>query len=68
MSGKKKPDGGPAFPGGGLADHGNISVRDWFAGRALQGAMANPKISGTFDEIARDSFLQADAMIAERSK
>lgn len=57
--------------------HGGISVRDYFAGQALQGIMANPEPIGgqtnyTVGEvpaaIARAAYQQADAMLVERSK
>ena len=46
-----KPDGGPAFPNGSYdTKTGNnlgMTLRDWFAGMALQGICANPDISKT---------------------
>lgn len=37
------PDGGPAFPLSdiGMYGHHGMSLRDWFAGQALAGSLAN---------------------------
>lgn len=70
--------GGPAFPGGPLTDYGRtdyegMSLRDWFAGQALAGLLANPTAAiGTVNEegveyVARAAGLYADAMLAARS-
>lgn len=79
---KKIDDGGPAFAGGlfepqhgGRNDrepwnHG-MSLRDWFAGRAMQGQLSgfwqSEKPHGWSDEeIAAEAYRIADAMIAAR--
>lgn len=68
-------DGGPAFP---LPAHigangeqpfpiYGMSLRDWFAGMALQGMFANSSMIDTFSHhrmMADESFNVADAMIA----
>jgi len=75
-------DGGPAFPNHYedrtmkgvrntvVAD--GMSLRDWFAGMALQGLLAmcaGPQISGATAEVtAKIAFEHADAMIAEGNK
>jgi hypothetical protein len=87
-------DGGPAFPerratGTMVMDaHGRIqpifeticgmSLRDWFAGQALAGAMASPHIvdhaginktdAEFVSGLAVRAYMLADAMLAERSK
>jgi hypothetical protein len=81
------PNGGPAFPFQcqGLTTapdiyHG-MTLRDWFAGQALQGLCANPggpfqrnEASGwsivncTINSVAELAAEMADAMLAERSK
>ena len=75
--------GGPAFPvppasalGTGDPRDGvgvvhaqeGMSLRDWFAGMAVQGLMAHPKIgnSASSEKIADYAWEQADAMIAAR--
>lgn len=67
--------GGPAFPFVALGDPNHpasepgMLLRDYFAGQALAGMMADP---ATFDVppevIARSSYRLADAMLLERAK
>lgn len=62
--------GGPAFPvldstiGDGRC---GMSLRDWFAGMAMQGLLAG---GGDYlrSDIALDSYRTADAMLAARNK
>ena len=63
-------DGGPAFACG---DHthggqGGMSLRDWFAGQALTGMLADPNSDTdlTFATIASDCYSMADAMLKAR--
>jgi len=66
-------DGGPAFPHTTQWDgitpainyHG-ISMRDYFAAAALQGNIAHPDVTGNRDDIARDAYKYADAMLKAR--
>jgi hypothetical protein len=44
------------------------NLRDWFAGMALQGALACPASSGKFTDFANDSYCYADAMLAARKE
>ena len=89
----KIDDGGAAFPqlkntglarldpdGGAQMDKectGGMTLRDWFAGQALVGILANPDISSSAarcdvsteefrEDTARAAFAAADAMIAAR--
>jgi hypothetical protein len=76
----KKNDGGPAFPtlavlGDRALSEGGLTVRDYFAAKALPGLIgrvwnADGKLSG--DEVialwAQSAYAMADAMIAEREK
>ncbi len=83
--GKKIEDGGPAFPHPGGANdvtvqtsHLGLSLRDWFAGQAINGICAglcadssNGYAASAFSrvgitEAAKDSYLIADAMLAAR--
>lgn len=46
-----------------------MTLRDWFAGQALAGMSAHPKIGNNSDELmARLAYSQADAMLVERAK
>lgn len=67
-----KPDGGTAFP---LAQpeiyepaQNGMSLRDWFAGQALCGAIACPESTGAYLQFAAEAYEYADAMLAERNK
>ena len=74
-----KETGGPAFPRedyqcngdpsrrNGLGQEG-ISVRDYFAAKALQGELASGNASQVADSLACRSYAIADAMIAARSR
>lgn len=68
-----KDNGGPAFPANhfDMADneHG-MTLRDYFAAKAMQAAATNPAGADgfTFAERAAWAYLQADAMLAERLK
>ena len=73
-------DGGPAFPvpmvpwqdGFINVECAGMTVRDWFAGQALAGIMANTKLLTILAESNRDPALcayeTADLMLAERAK
>ena len=68
----KPNDGGPAFPG----ECGNdpkdlrrgMSLRDWFAGQALAGMLADHEMNATPEVYAEWAHKVADAMLAERAK
>lgn len=71
----ERDDGGPAFPQQ-CADaldvgmvHAGMSLRDWFAGQALTGiCAAGWQYEGNdHADLARDAYLQADAMLAVRA-
>lgn len=69
-------NGGPAFPVTPTDRSGQIgptefgmTLRDYFAAKAMQGIDANAQFSkSTATDIARWSYEQADAMLAEREK
>ena len=75
-------DGGPAFPftqDGGFFKEGykGMSLRDYFAAKALQGILSDPRNmrianekepSCEVDFIAKVSYQFADAMLKEREK
>ena len=77
----KRDDGGQAFPrpmGSRIDGYGGdysesklgMSLRDYFAGQALAGLMANPEIQrhGKNAGMAEVAYGLDDAMLAERSK
>ena len=67
-------DGGPAFPVRfmpvGEVDLGlqGMSLRDWFAGMALQGLCCQNILPRTAGDAASVAYEVADAMLSERSK
>lgn len=72
-----KLTGGPAFPhhiehpNGHWPEvtHAGMTLRDWFAGKAMQGLFACPMQPQSGPEMyARDAYAVADAMLKERSK
>ena len=67
-------DGGPAFPlaatSGSFNCHG-MCLRDWFAGQALTGSLADPNVNGSSlgelsHAVAQGAYTFADAMLAAR--
>ena len=76
-------DGGPAFPYGDSINDGDVgmSLRDWYAGLAMQGALSNRAFcdggidlflvsqcrNSSFDALAQAAYNMADAMIKERN-
>ena len=71
---QKLNDGGPAFPGPAQHEvsrglHEGMSLRDWFAGQALAGMLADPNVSARGDMVhvlATDLYRVADAMLKAR--
>ncbi len=85
-------DGGPAFPYSALqpdektrqlvgtiyADNQGMSLRDWFAGKAMQGILSNPTamnvVEKELDILDQNPFIAdlayhiADAMLLQRKK
>ena len=65
-------DGGPAFPV--TTDHGSVyalpgmTLRDYFAAKALQGMLADKSSGYPHREYACDAYSLADAMLAERKQ
>jgi hypothetical protein len=57
----KPADGGPAFPKQPIMhEQGGMTLREYFAGLAL---IANADNDASHDDIARDCYLMADAML-----
>ena len=52
--------GGPA--------HGGVTVRDYFAAKALQGLLANSSLRGKMDNFVADAWCFAELMMRQRNK
>lgn len=73
-----KNDGGRAFQLAPVADQETgvfcgphsegMSLRDWFAGMALVGLLANSKFNTAKDRYCKHAYQIADKMLAEREK
>ena len=66
-----KNDGGPAFPvyddHGQYVNGGGMTLRDYFAGRAMQSYLLDKdRDSFTFEQWAQASYEMADAMLKAR--
>jgi len=59
--------GGPAFPWTGCGEDG-MTLRDYFAAKAMQAEMAQGIRESEFLETAGQAYKMADAMIAARSQ
>ena len=64
-----KPENPQAFPTGDHTHggHDGMTLRDWFAGQAMQGMLADGSAWETA-KLARDAYKAADAMLAERER
>ena len=64
--------GGQAFPAAAFGDgthinrHG-MTMRDYFAAKAMQGLLSDSEVSGTPEEFAIRAYNMADAMIYARN-
>ena len=73
-----KDTGGPAFPFAGSDGHclndAGMTLRDYFAAKAMQTLLGSEYTSehglteGWMREMAHESYMVADAMLAERNK
>jgi hypothetical protein len=62
-----KDTGGPAFPHSRLgSDADGMTLRDYFAAMAMQALLTRIEMSGA--ERARDAYIIADSMLAQRNK
>lgn len=76
MSGdhNKYAGGGPAFPinANESADrciYIGMSLRDYFAAKAMQGIVSHPNSGGmTYEDISERAWMQADAMLKVRNQ
>lgn len=51
-----------------LVSNIGISMRDYFAAKALQGMLADSKRSGTLEAFAHDAYQAAEAMLRARGE
>lgn len=66
-----KPTGGPAFPVPGLHEDesfNGMTLRDYFAAKAMQASRSRQSQYVSWDDLAKDSYEIADAMLAARVK
>ena len=61
-------DGGPAFPVAADEFTTGMTLRDWFAGQALAGILANPSRLDSIDNTTGGAYTIADAMLMARSE
>ena len=67
----KIEDGGPAFPSHGSmgeVSHEGMTLRDYFAAKAMQGLIYDKLPEQELRTAAKYSYAMADAMLAERKK
>jgi hypothetical protein len=65
--------GGLAFPfvpgdGSALYESEGMTLRDYFAAKYMQGVSANPECLYSDNDLAKEAYQMADAMLAARSK
>ena len=59
----------PAFPNNFTIDNfKGLTIRDYFAAKALQGLISEPTLTATMDEFANRAYQIADAMLKARSE
>lgn len=66
-----KETGGAAYPNVGDGErYDGMTLRDYFAGQALIGLLSFPESRANCpaETFAKSAYIQADAMLAERSK
>jgi hypothetical protein len=71
-----REDGGPAFPTAGKhlrfgdrePDAPGMTLRDYFAAKALQGGIAHTGLHSATPEAVQLAYMLADLMLAERAK
>jgi uncharacterized protein YfaT (DUF1175 family) len=70
-------NGGPAFPhntvypDNAFEEHSGLSMRDYFAAKAMQAFLTDPTLIWTYQtcvSCAKSAYTMADAMLAERGK
>lgn len=69
----KQERGGPAFQnsrhiGELMVVDGGMTLRDYFAAKAMQGLLADSNVTGDVESVSIASYKMANAMITERNK
>ena len=59
----RENNGGPAFPNQGYE---GLTIRDYFAAKAMQGIISSECNYGAFSDLASDAYSIADAMLRAR--
>ena len=59
--------GGPAFPSAFTGQDEGMSLRDYFAAKAMQGLLSDTNVLGTPDEFASRAWAMADAMLKAKA-
>ena len=61
--------GGPAFPNPHFVNHKGMTLRDYFAAKAMQGMYAASSFpTGIMDDTAKEAYEMADAMLKARDR
>lgn len=64
-----KNDGGKAFPSGEIyEERRGMSLRDYFAAKAMIGLLLRFETSKDIEQIAESAYVISDAMLTERAK
>lgn len=58
----------PAFPNSYYSNVDGMTLRDYFAAKAMQGMLSEPSLRATPEEFASESYKVADAMLVAREK
>ncbi|MGE2011255.1 hypothetical protein GP938_23285 [Escherichia coli] len=61
----RENNGGPAFPNQGYE---GLTIRDYFAAKAMQGIISSECNYGAFSDLASDAYSIADAMLRAREE
>lgn len=59
--------GGPTFPADSLSCHPGVTLRDYFAAKAMTALIASPRFIG-YDSCAAEAYRLADAMLKARDR